>query len=393
MSDRASYKKAWPLLAAVFLLLAGQGLLWTLVPLSASTNGFPQSVIGIIGSAYHAGMAVGCLCVPIIIATVGHLRAFAAFSTTAAIAILALPFLAAPWCWVVLIVVVGFVIIGLDATSESWFHDLASNVTRGLLTSAYQVTRYVGRAVGPWIVLLAPSVAIPLFLAVSAAFLLAMLPLAVARPTLPNRPSAGSRTNPAWLYRVAPVAAIGCLVAGATSGTMTILTPIFARQSGLDDDGVVVLVTAVWFGAAAGNWLAGYFGDRWGDRRIVLAFLLLVAIPCQAALVTLPINCLAITVFLLAAISGATYALYQLSSSHGVDLVGSEHAVAISSAALLTYTLGAIGALILAGALMDSFSPSALFAQNAGVHAVLLLFVARDIWRTPMQEGPLATER
>jgi hypothetical protein len=96
----------------------------------------------------------------------------------------------------------------------------------------------------------------------------------------------------------------------------------------------------------------------------------------------------AVLVSLLLLASACTYTLYQLSSSHGVDLAGREHAVVISSTALLAYAIGAIAALGAAGPMFDRFPPQALFAQNFGIQSALSLFVGWDLWR---HRRPVAT--
>src|SRR5690606_610556 len=49
------------LLLSVFILFVGSGLLSTLVPLAADASGFEPIFVGLIGSFYFTGMAIGCL--------------------------------------------------------------------------------------------------------------------------------------------------------------------------------------------------------------------------------------------------------------------------------------------------------------------------------------------
>jgi len=49
-----AYAQVSALLAAVFILIAGNGLANTLIPLSATAASFPPLSIGLIGSAYSA---------------------------------------------------------------------------------------------------------------------------------------------------------------------------------------------------------------------------------------------------------------------------------------------------------------------------------------------------
>ena len=55
--------------AAMFM---GNGLLQTLVPIRAQLEGFSTTTIGLIGTAYFAGFAVGCLFGPGAVKRVGR---------------------------------------------------------------------------------------------------------------------------------------------------------------------------------------------------------------------------------------------------------------------------------------------------------------------------------
>ena len=74
-----AYAQVSALLASVFILIAGNGLSNTLIPLSATAAHFPPLSIGVIASSYFVGMFVGCIAAPRIIARAGHIRAFSAF--------------------------------------------------------------------------------------------------------------------------------------------------------------------------------------------------------------------------------------------------------------------------------------------------------------------------
>jgi MFS family permease len=57
-------KSFLPLLLSVFLLVTGNGVLSTLIPVRARIEGFSDITIGLIGSSYFAGMLLGSLVRP-----------------------------------------------------------------------------------------------------------------------------------------------------------------------------------------------------------------------------------------------------------------------------------------------------------------------------------------
>jgi hypothetical protein len=67
------------LLLSELLLIGGDALIAVTTPLRARLEGFPDFIVGLLGSVYFAGMLAGALAAPIIIGRGGHIRAFAAF--------------------------------------------------------------------------------------------------------------------------------------------------------------------------------------------------------------------------------------------------------------------------------------------------------------------------
>src|ERR1700730_3471459 len=97
MPTPPAYAQVSALLAAVYILIAGNALSNTLIPLSATASGFAPLAVGLIGSSYFGGMLLGCRWGPRVIARAGPRRAFAAFVVVASVATLAHPIFVDPW--------------------------------------------------------------------------------------------------------------------------------------------------------------------------------------------------------------------------------------------------------------------------------------------------------
>ncbi|HWP15250.1 MAG TPA: MFS transporter, partial [Xanthobacteraceae bacterium] len=147
-----AYAQVSALLTAVFILIAGNGLSNTLIPLSATAAHFPPLSIGVIASAYFVGMFVGCIAAPRIIARAGHIRAFSAFVAIATVTSLLHPMFVEPAAWAAIRAVTGFCFAGLYAAIEGWMHDKAENVVRGRVLAIYQIVHYAGSATGQQII-------------------------------------------------------------------------------------------------------------------------------------------------------------------------------------------------------------------------------------------------
>src|SRR5262249_30455240 len=75
---------AWPLFAGLALMMAGNGLLGTLIGVRATEQGFNKLVTGLIMSLYYAGYMAGTRAAPNLLRNVGHIRVFSALASLAA---------------------------------------------------------------------------------------------------------------------------------------------------------------------------------------------------------------------------------------------------------------------------------------------------------------------
>ena len=381
MPIHPAYAQVSALLAAVFILIAGNGLSNTLIPLSATAANFSELSIGLIGSAYFGGMLVGCLATPRIIARAGHIRAFAAFVAIATVATIAHPIFVEPFSWAAIRAVTGFCFAGLYATIESWMHDKADNVVRGRIIALYQMMNYAGSALGQQAIRFISPSSFVSFSIVAAALSLSVLPLTYTRSDPPEPPPV-PRLRLAWLFRISPVGVAGALVSGAANGTFWSLAPVFADRSGLSAGGVASFMTAAILGAALVQWPAGRLADH-RDRRHIMLAAITIAVAAQLALVWFARSEPIVLIGLAAAVGASALVLYPLASSHAQDLGGRENAVEVSTGLLLAYTIGAIIGPTTAAWLMSLYGPQALFIHNAAIHIAFVIFVIWRLWQRP----------
>ncbi len=381
MALHPAYAQVSALLLAVFILIAGNGLSNTLIPLSATAAAFPPLSIGVIASAYFGGMLIGCIAAPRIIARAGHIRAFSAFVAIATVTSLLHPIFPDPVAWAVIRAFTGFCFAGLYAAIESWMHDKADNVVRGRVLALYQIVHYAGSATGQQAIrLISPSSFVP-FSMVAAALALSVLPLAYTRSD-PPEPPPSPKLRLAWLFKISPVGVVGALASGIVNGTFWSLAPVFAERSGMTQGGVASFMTATIVGAAIVQWPIGRIADR-GDRRLIMLGCIGVAVAAQAAMIWFAKSDTTILILLAAAIGASALALYPLSSSHAADLAGRENAVEVSSGLLLAYTIGAIIGPTTAAWMMTWMGPQALFIHNAAFHVMFVLFIVWRLWQRP----------
>ncbi|MGB7318677.1 MAG: hypothetical protein WBC85_11990, partial [Planktotalea sp.] len=95
------------LFLSVALLQLSSGGVGPLDALSGIALGFSKSQIGLLGSAHFLGFFIGCWWAPRLMGSVGHSRAFAAFTATGAIGLLSHMLILDPYAWALMRIASG----------------------------------------------------------------------------------------------------------------------------------------------------------------------------------------------------------------------------------------------------------------------------------------------
>jgi MFS family permease len=375
------------LLLGVAFLLAGNGLLFTLLPLRGQAEGFNAFALGLIGSAYYAGFVGGCLLGPYLILRAGHIRAFAALVALAVVVGLAYPLATAVPAWVAFRLVNGFCIAGFYLVIESWLNDRASNDTRGLVMSSYVVVNFFAFTVGQLMVTLYPITTSENFMLAAMLGSLAIIPVALTRSAQPA-PITIVSFRPLQLYRAAPVGLVASLVIGIANGSFWGLGPISAAGNGLSVTEVAAFMGTVTFAGAIAQWPAGRLSDRL-DRRLVLLVLLVGAAITGVLLWLFAASGLLLIIF---GFFFGALALpgYSLAAAHAYDKTSANDVVPTAATILLANAAGAVIGPLLAPLVMGALGPRALFLFTAGAEALLAVYV---LYRTKVQPSLSAPEK
>ena len=364
------------LLNSVLLLIAGNGLLNTLVPMQGKLQGFGDVTIGLLGSAYFAGMLAGTLAAPALISRAGYIRAFSAFVALSVVITLTFPAVTQPAAWVGLRYAIGFVFSGFYAVIEAWLTDRSDNTNRGRVYALYQIVTYAGTAGGQQLLNVFDPRSTALFSISAALFALAMLPMAFTTAEPPPSPRTISLRLP-WLMRTAPIGGVSVLLIGCANGSFWSLAPAYGLSRGLSPGHVATFVTAVILGTALALYPVGKLSDRMDRRKVMIGFALAGAL-AEGLLASASHFHFALIAALGFAVGATTMVLYMLAVSHANDRAGPEYAVQVSSGMLFLYCSGAIVSPIFASMLMARYGAEALFLQNGVFHLVLVAFA---LWR------------
>ncbi len=371
-------------LIAVFLLMAGNGLLTTLLPISAASAGYSAETIGLIGSSYFLGMLVGTWMAPAIVGRAGYIRAFAAYAAVAAVATLAFPIAPWPAAWVVCRALIGFCFAGLFSVSDGWINAKATNANRGRMLAMSNVVNFSGSALGQQLLRADEPRSFTLFSAVAGLFMVSLLPMSFTAAEPPSAPKRG-RLDIKSLYMASPVGAVAMTLVGFVNGTFWSLAALYIERLGLGTAVVSNFMTAMIIGSAVGPYPIARLSDLM-DRRVVI-----IATAASAALFEVGLILSGARVALLYPLGFllglGLPVLYPLVAAHTNDRIGKEGTLTVASTLLFLYCTGAITGPLTASILMAHFGDIMLFVYCATVHFAIVAYVA---WRMLRRQAPTA---
>ncbi len=364
------------LLVAAFLMMAGSGVLNTVVSVRLAAAGMPTLAIGAVSAMNFAGLTLGSLFAFRTVLAVGHIRAFSAFAAMFAAAVLGHAMYLDPVFWGVLRLVEGFCLAGLFICVESWLNHAAVRETRGRMLALYTISLYTGMGLGQFLLNLDDGNGALVFAAISMLLSLALVPVALTRMAPPVLSAITSFTL-RQLYRASPLGTFGTLISGVILGSLHSLAPVYARAVGLDLSETALFMTAAILGGIALQWPLGRLSDIFDRRRVIVG--LFAGLVCvSAAMVTVSGRNLGLLIVVASLFGGVSFALYPLCVAHTNDHLEKDDMVPASGGLLFAYSIGATLGPLGASSAMDATDAAGLFIFTG---ATGLLAVVIGVWR------------
>lgn len=376
------------LLLSVALLLMGNGLQGTLIPVRANLENFRAYELGLLGTAYFFGFTAGCLHGPTLVRRAGHIRAYLAMTSVASGIALLHPMFVEPVLWFALRIATGYCFAVLYIIIESWINERADNRVRGTVFSVYTIINLTVITLGQLMIGFADPNTFILFAIASILVSFAALPVAF---TAAAHPQMVHQVHPRLkdLTRISPVGTAGCFAVGLANGAFWTLGPVFASDAGLDTTGIGLFMSAVVMGGAIAQWPLGRVSDRM-DRRFVMLIATAIALGAAIALMMLP-DTGPDTMILAGFVFGmGAFPLYPLAVAHANDNARPDQFVEVSSGLLLIFGIGAAVGPLIASLVRQVAGMPMLFVFTACVHLVLIVFI---LGRMNLRAAPKPEDR
>ena len=365
-------ERRWGLAAAIASIAVfgvGIGIGGPLLSLMLETRGIDSSVTGLNAGASFAGVVLGPLSVPHLVARFGFKHLLLAAVPLSTAFFLLLKASDNLFLWFALRFCEGLAGSTIFAATEAWISQLADDDSRGRTMGIYAAALSAGFAIGPIVLSQTGTAGWSPFIARAAVAAVAMLPLLALRGG--GGQSARPRSHPLeMMTRMKPVVMIVMLFAMYEAATVTLL-PVWGERAGLSVASAAALISPVFIGAILFQIPVGLLSDLAGRAVTmrVCAGLGLVGAVALPALAAHPPS-LAVV---LAIWGGFTTGLYPVALATIGDRFRGADLLNANAALVMAYGTGAFIGPILGGAAMDLWNPHGIAMGLAATFAALLL--------------------
>ncbi|WP_350335643.1 MFS transporter [Coralliovum pocilloporae] len=361
-----------PLFMSAGLLLGGNGLVGTLIPIRAGLEGFSTTSIGFFGSAYFVGFVLGCLFAPRLVARVGHIRAFSTAAALVACGALVHAMVVNIPAWIIIRGVTGFCFASLFLVMESWLNEKAKNSGRGKTLSIYRLVDLACVSVGQYLLLIAPPGGFEIFSLIAILFAVSLIPISISRQPSPETPKV-QKIDLIGAFRLSPLAAVGIVTIGMTMPSFRMVGPAYGQSIGLTTAEIATFMTASIIGGAVLQMPLGWASDRFSRRMILILATLGAA--CAGTFITLMGGMGTGYIMAGAFLFGAFgLPLYTLSIAHANDFAKPGDFVRLSASLMLLFSIGGIAGPFVSASLLDLFGPISFFWYTSCLHMFFVIF-------------------
>ncbi len=362
-------------LFSLLIFTVGNGLFGTLLALRLHLAGYGATTIGSMTSAYYLGLVLGSFRIEPLISKIGHIRAFAAFSSLLAVMSILQGIFIIPWLWLVLRLIGGVATAGIFVVIESWLLVMSNKNNRGQILALYMIVYFAGQAAGQLLLDLGSTKSLLLFAITAMTCSLAVIPLTLFQSKAPEI-EPPSILNFRQLYNYTASGMVGCFIAGLIISAIYGLLPLFLIKTPSTQTHLPIFMSVILLGGLCLQYPIGKWSDII-DRRNVIIIIMLLTIITSFVLGFVSTDKWFIGVMLFI-FGGLIFTLYPVAMSYACDNLPDKNIVAGTQALLFAYSIGATIGPFAAAGFMHLYDPSGLFVFFIIISLPTIAFV---IWR------------
>ena len=378
-----AYNAVLTIIISSAIVALGNGMMGTYVPLKLTHAGNDPDMVMIASITFAAGLLISCLVSGLLIRRVGHIRAFAAFTSVSGLVTLAMFWQSDLASWAALRFIHGFTSNAIFMIVQSWLNERTDSQYRGQIMTFFYVSYTLSYGGGALLLNFADVASVAPLLIGCALYLISIVPMTTTRVEAPSLPSKIS-IDLVKVYRLSPVGLVGAFVAGTVGMGIQGSGAVYGDLIGLAPAAITILMFSTQAGNLIIQWPLGFLSDRI-DRRFVLF-----GAASAAVLLSLLVGGTAGQAFIViaitfAALGGFTESLYAISTAHANDWAEEDDYVTLSSTILIVWSVGALLGPVIVRELFSHMGPVGLPLYCGVVSGLYALFI---LWRLFQRSQP-----
>lgn len=354
-------------LASLFLSVASGSFFLTFISVRINSIDGMEIALGLIHSSFYGGILTGALRSEKIINRVGHIRAFASFSSLLTFTIIFQALYQSPNFWILLRFFAGFSTAAIYVIIESWLLVQSTKKNKGKILSIYMVCLYSAQTIGQFGLDIIDVNTMQPFLLAALVASVSMIPASLTHMQAPDIKKLPKMAISKY-FLASPLGFIGCIISGFTLSAIYGFLPSYALNQNVS---VSILLGMTIAGGFVLQWPIGKLSDMF-DRTIIITLLAVVIMFICFIIITCALDNIA--VYILAfCLGGLCFTIYPVCIAQVCDYLSNSNMINVTGVLLFAYGIGAVSGPPVLAVLVKIFSPTALFYFISFVSFILFL--------------------
>jgi len=374
-------KNSWALFTSMGFLMMAYGFQGSLLGVRAVAEEFSLMATGFMMSGYFVGYFIGAKIIPNIVASVGHIRVFAAFASIASLIVLMHSIFVNPYIWFILRVLTGISMVSIYTVTESWLNDRATNKNRGSILSIYMVILYGAMGIGMFLLNFSDPIKFEPFILISVLTSAALVPILLTKKKPPNFKKVKGMSLKD-VYAASPFGMVSSFFYGTIQSALFTLLAVYAASMNFTIFQISVVTFLLAISGAVSQWPIGKISDMFDRRKVIIystfgaAFFALCAILASRQMYLPGELATNKTWFYLSLIlfSFCSLPMFSLILAHTNDFIPKEQFVAAGASLQFTFGMGAMSGPFLCSIFMNIVGLNGFFVFIIFFHILIGLF-------------------
>jgi MFS family permease len=348
-----------PLISVVLMMLSG-GFFITFISLYLDLNGASKLQIGIIQSAYYAGMLLGSFKMEGIIRKIGHVQSLCAFGALATATIIMQMLSSNFYFWTLLRFTSGISLAAIYIVIESWMLNHNSTKSKGVILSVYMISLYSSQAISQQFLKYLDINSHSPFIISALLASLAIIPISFSNHKIEVATIEDSSSF-MKMIKTAPFGVLSCVMSGLILSALYSFFPIYIESRGLCTQNMMSIMI---IGGVLLQWPIGKLSDLFDRRKVLLSIILASLFTCILGFTYTGLN-----PFILYAIAfligGFSFTLYPIALTYVCERIHESETTKATALLLIAYGIGSISGPIICSVFASCFGMSSIFCYLA----------------------------